>query len=167
MDGIVGIYGPGDKDLVNKTFLTTGACQHRGKASTGLAVGHKKGIYIHKGLGRIAEVIDPTIIRIFQDLEPTAALGNIGYTKRKIAEKVNVEPIEIFPKFNSNLHPLLTTQLLKLLENSRENLKNMKTDQGGKTKDEIENQAKEYEKLRQIMSTKEFIEQYNTTLEKS
>jgi len=56
MDGIVGIYGLGDKDLVNKTFLATGACQHRGKASTGLAIASQKGIYVHKGLGRIAEV---------------------------------------------------------------------------------------------------------------
>lgn len=108
MDGIVGIYGPGDTELVVKAFLATGACQHRGKASTGLAVGNKKGIYVHKGLGRIAEVIDNDIIRTLQDLEPTAAIGNIGYTKRKIAEKTNVEPIEIRPKFQSNFRVVIT-----------------------------------------------------------
>ena len=108
MDGIVGIYGPGDPELVNKTFLATGACQHRGKASTGLAVGTRKGIYIHKGLGRIAEVIDYNVIRNFQDLEPMAAIGNIGYTKRKIAEKTNAEPIEIFPRTDSKLKVVLT-----------------------------------------------------------
>ncbi|MBW1788287.1 MAG: amidophosphoribosyltransferase, partial [Deltaproteobacteria bacterium] len=48
MDGIVGLYGPGDPALVSKTFLATGACQHRGKACTGIAVGNNKGIYIHK-----------------------------------------------------------------------------------------------------------------------
>jgi amidophosphoribosyltransferase len=108
MDGIVGIYGIDDKELVTKTFLATGACQHRGKASTGLAVGNSKGIYVHKGLGRIAEVIDYNIIRTFQDLEPAAAIGNIGYTKRKIAEKVNVEPIEISPRFSSKYKVVLT-----------------------------------------------------------
>ena len=108
MDGIVGIYGPEDKDLAVKTYLTTGACQHRGKASTGLAVGNSKGIYVHKGLGRIAEVIDHDVIRTFQDLEPMAAIGNIGYTKRKIAEKKNVEPIEIRPKFRSDYRLVLT-----------------------------------------------------------
>ena len=108
MDGIVGIYGPGDPELVNKTFLATGACQHRGKASTGLAVGTKKGIYIHKGLGRIAEVIDYNVIRNFQDLEPMAAIGNIGYTKRKMAEKTNAEPIEIFPRQEARLKVVLT-----------------------------------------------------------
>lgn len=108
MDGIVGVYGSGDNELVNKIFLATGACQHRGKASTGLAIGNRKGIYIHKGLGRIAEVIDYTIIRTFQDLEPIAAIGNIGYTKRSIAEKVNSEPIEIYPKTSSKYNVVIT-----------------------------------------------------------
>ena len=108
MDGIVGIYGTGDRELVNKAFLATGACQHRRKASTGLAVANKTGIYIHKGLGRIADVIDYNIIRIFQDLEPLAAIGNIGYTKRKIAEKNNAEPLEIHPKPHSPLKVVLT-----------------------------------------------------------
>ena len=108
MDGIVGVYGLGDNELVNKTFLATGACQHRGKASTGIAIGNRKGIYVHKGLGRIAEVIDYNIIRTFQDLEPVAAIGNIGYTKRKISEKINAEPIEISPRIDSKYKVVVT-----------------------------------------------------------
>lgn len=108
MDGIVGVFGRGDKELINKAFLATGACQHRGKASTGLAVGTSKGIYVHKGLGRIAEVIDYNIIRTFQDLEPAAAIGNIGYTKNKIAEKINAEPIEVRPRGESSYKVVLT-----------------------------------------------------------
>ena len=108
MDGIVGIYGPNDPEFVTKAYLATGACQHRGKASTGLAIATKKGIYVHKGLGRIANVIDHHLIRTFQDLEPIAAIGNIGYTKRKIAEKRNCEPIEIYPKKTSQIQIALT-----------------------------------------------------------
>jgi amidophosphoribosyltransferase len=108
MDGIVGIYGVGDRELVNKVFLATGACQHRGKASTGLAIANRKGIYIHKGLGRIADIIDYDLIKIFQDLEPIGAIGNIGYTKRKMAEKVNAEPIEIQPKKDTKYRLALT-----------------------------------------------------------
>ncbi len=104
----MGIYGPEDPELVTKAFLATGACQHRGKAGTGLAVGTRKGLYIHKGLGRIAEVIDQDIMRTLQDLEPVAALGNIGYTKRKVAEKRNVEPLEIHPRFYSPVRLVLT-----------------------------------------------------------
>lgn len=108
MDGIVGVYGPGDRDLVNKTFLATGACQHRGKASTGIAVASAKGIYVHKHLGRIANVIDMELIRTFQDLEPEAAIGNIGYTKRKTAEQVNAEPIKIRRRGGSSIEMVLT-----------------------------------------------------------
>ncbi|MBU1902355.1 MAG: hypothetical protein KJ573_02035 [Proteobacteria bacterium] len=108
MDGIIGVYGADDDELVSKAFIATGACQHRGKASTGLAVGNGKGIHIYKGLGRIAEVIDHNIIRTFQCLEPVAAIGNIGYTKRRIPEKINVEPIEIHPKNDSELKVVLT-----------------------------------------------------------
>lgn len=108
MDGVVGLYGLDDNELVSKGFLATGACQHRGKASTGLAIGTRKGIYIHKGLGRIAEVIDYNIINTFQDLEPVAVIGNIGYTKRKIAEGVNAEPIEIHPRAGSEIRVVVT-----------------------------------------------------------
>jgi amidophosphoribosyltransferase len=108
MDGIVGIYSPEDEELVDKTFLATGACQHRGKASTGLAVGNDRGIYIYKNLGRIAEVIDREIARTLQDLSPAAAIGNIGYTKQRIPEKINVEPIQVRPKDTSPLTLVLT-----------------------------------------------------------
>lgn len=108
MDGIVGIYGPGDNELVSKAFLATGACQHRGKASTGMAIGNVKGIYIYKGLGRIAEVIDNSLINTFQDLEPVAAIGNLGYTKSAIAEKINTEPIEVFPTDASKYKVVIT-----------------------------------------------------------
>lgn len=108
MDGIVGIYGKNDRELVSKAFLATGACQHRGKASTGLAIATRKGIYVHKGLGRIAEVVDHNVIDTFQDLEPVGAIGNIGYTKRKMAEKLNAEPIEIYPRASSPLRIVLT-----------------------------------------------------------
>jgi len=108
MDGIVGVFGLDEKNLVSKTFLATGACQHRGKASTGIAIANKKGIYIHKGLGRIADIIDDHFIRTFEDLEPTAAIGNIGYTKRRIAEKINSEPIEIRPRKNTDIQMAVT-----------------------------------------------------------
>ena len=108
MDGIVGAYGLRDDELVNKVYLATGACQHRGKASTGIAIGNKKGIHIYKGLGRIADIIDYNLIKIFQDLDPIGAIGNIGYTKRKVAEKSNAEPVEIRPRKTSPYNVAIT-----------------------------------------------------------
>ena len=108
MDGITGVYGLGDKELVQTNFLVTGMVQHRGKASAGIAVGNGKGIYIHKGLGRIGDVINPEIMQAYQDLEPVAAIGNVGYTKNKIPEERNAEPIRICPKSNSSFEVVLT-----------------------------------------------------------
>jgi len=79
-----------------------------------------------------------------------------------------VQKIEklIDEKFNETLHPLVMSQLKKSIENSRKNLKGMKTNQGTKSKNEIDNQARIYEKLRQTMSTQEFVIQYNKLLDK-
>src|SRR4030042_716501 len=108
MDGIAGVYGMKDPELVNKAFLATAAGQHRGEASTGLAIGTRKGIYVHKSLGRIADVVDASLVRGFQDLEPTAAIGNIGDTQRTGAETTNAEPIEIRPRKRSKYSVVLT-----------------------------------------------------------
>lgn len=103
MDGIAGIYSPGDDGLVSKIFLATGAIQHRGKASAGIAVMGKKGIYPHKGLGRIGDVIPPSLLKIMQDLDPIAAIGDVGYTKNRDPAEHNAEPVMISPKGDSAL----------------------------------------------------------------
>lgn len=108
MDGITGIYGPGDGELVQKAFLATGALQHRGKTGAGIAVGNDRGIHLVKGVGGIADVLDPELIHLFQDLAPCAAIGNVGYTKNKVAEKRNAEPVMVKPKRGSPWQVALT-----------------------------------------------------------
>ncbi len=108
MDGITGIYCPGDGELVQKAFLATGALQHRGKTGAGLAVGTARGINIFKGVGGIADVMDVDMIRMFQELGPAAAIGNVGYTKNKIAEKRNAEPLLAHPRFESRYQLAIT-----------------------------------------------------------
>jgi amidophosphoribosyltransferase len=108
MDGITGIYSHNQNELIEKIFLATGAIQHRGKSAAGIAIGNGKGIHIHKGLGRIGDIIDNDILSMFKDLNPIAAIGNIGYTKNKIPQKLNAEPIKIEPKTRSSLEIALT-----------------------------------------------------------
>ncbi len=108
MDGITGIYCPGDGELVQKAFLATGALQHRGKTGAGLAVGTARGINIFKGVGGIADVMDVDMIRMFQELGPAAAIWNVGYTKNKIAEKRNAEPLLAHPRFESRYQLAIT-----------------------------------------------------------
>jgi len=80
---------------------------------------------------------------------------------------IRIQEIEkyIDEDFNRNLHLLIMLKLKKSIENSMKKLKDMTTNQSEKTKEEIENQAKAYKKLRQIMSTKEFVDQYNHGLD--
>ncbi len=95
----------------------------------------------------------------FGDLENTEE-------NKTLLNKIQKMEKLIDEKFNETLHPLVMSQLKKSIENSRKNLKDMKTNQSKKTKTEIENQAVVYEKLRQTMSTKEFVDQYNKLLDK-
>lgn len=74
-----------------------------------MAVGGAKGIYLHTGIGGIVDVAEHDILRTFQDLEPVAAIGNVGYTKNKIPEKRNAEPILVKPKASLAYTVLLAT----------------------------------------------------------
>ena len=64
-------------------------------------------------------------------------------------------------KFNKTLHPQISSYLQESIENLRNDLKNISKNRENKTKTEIENQAKMFERLREFMSTQEFVEQYN------
>ena len=77
---------------------------------------------------------------------------------RKIEETQKL----ISEKFDSNLHPSIITQLTNSLIDTTKSLQSGNT--LGKSKDDIESEAKLYEKLRQTMSTKEFVEQYDKGL---
>ena len=68
----------------------------------------------------------------------------------------------ILEKFDSNLHPSIMRQLANSITDTTKNLQSTNTLE--KSKDEIESEAKLYETLRQTMSTKEFVEQYDTGL---
>ncbi len=67
-------------------------------------------------------------------------------------------------KFNNNLHPKILKKIEELIETTKNDLKQMQS-QNKKTKEEIEKQAEKYEELRKIMSTKEFVEQYNKLID--
>lgn len=74
---------------------------------------------------------------------------------------VDIEKV-ISEKFNSNLHPQILEKLAKSIQDSMKNLQSRGSEQ--KSKEDTENEAKLYEELRQKMSTKEFVEQYDKGL---
>ena len=68
----------------------------------------------------------------------------------------------ISKKFNSTLHPRIMENIANSISIITANLQSLNSEQ--KSKETIENEAKLYEKLREIMSTKEFVKQYDSGL---
>jgi len=77
-------------------------------------------------------------------------------------EKIQETEKIISEKFNSTIHPQIMVQLTNSIENTTKNLQSGSNEE--KSKEKIENEAKLYEDLRQKMSTKEFVEQYDKGL---
>ena len=65
----------------------------------------------------------------------------------------------ISEKFNSTIHPKIMKHITNSISDITSNLQSLNSEQ--KSKETIENEAKLYEKLREIMSTKEFVKQYD------
>jgi len=68
----------------------------------------------------------------------------------------------ISEKFNSIIHPKIMGHITNSISGITSNLQSINSEQ--KSKETIENEAKLYEKLREIMSTQEFVKQYDTGL---
>ena len=68
----------------------------------------------------------------------------------------------ISEKFNSIIHPKIMKHITNSISGITSNLQSINSEH--KSKETIENEAKLYEKLREIMSTKEFVNQYDSGL---
>jgi len=81
------------------------------------------------------------------DSEPKELLSKIQETEKIISEK-----------FDSVIHPKILAKLSTTIQELTKNLQSGNS--GEKSKEQIESDAKLFEELRQTMSTKEFVEQY-------
>ena len=70
--------------------------------------------------------------------------------------------INITENFSQKLHPEILAYLTNSIKTSTENLNSLSQNSEQKTKQTIENEAKLYKELRELMSTKEFVEQYDS-----
>ena len=68
----------------------------------------------------------------------------------------------ISEKFDQKLHPFIMKYLADSIADMTKQLQS--SGSSDKSKDDIENEAKNYEQLREMMSTKEFVEQYDKGL---
>ena len=81
---------------------------------------------------------------------------------KTLLDKITEIERVISEKFNFSIHPQIMEKLTKSIQKTTKNLQSSDTEQ--KSKEETENYAKLYEELRQKMSTKEFVEQYDKGL---
>ncbi len=98
--------------------------------------------------------VSSMIVMLKQQLnsvEHKTLLDKIAETERVISEK-----------FNLTTHPQVMEKLTKSIQDAVNILQSRDSEQ--KSKEDTENDAKLYEELRQKMSTKEFVEQYNKGL---
>ena len=79
-----------------------------------------------------------------------------------LLDKIQVINKSISKQFNSNIHPRIMKTLSTSIQETTEKLQSGNS--GKKSKEEIESEAKLFEELRQKMSTREFVEQYNKGL---
>ena len=77
-------------------------------------------------------------------------------------EKINKIQKYVDENFSKSLHPEILSQLINSIQESTDNLKLLEQNSEEKTKEIIENEAQLYKELRELMSTKEFVEQYDS-----
>ena len=79
-------------------------------------------------------------------------------------EKINKIQKYVDENFSKSLHPEILSQLINSIQESTDNLKLLGQNSEQKTKEIVEKEALLYKELRELMSTKEFVEQYEVGL---
>jgi len=92
-----------------------------------------------------------TMLKEQAESEPKLLLDKIQVTEKLISEQ-----------FNSDIHPKIMEKLSVSIQETTKKLQSGNS--GQKSKEDIESEAKLFEELRQKMSTKEFVEQYDKGL---
>ena len=114
-------------------------------------VNSKTDINIHEIVETYYQVMNvssmATMLKEQADSEPNSLLSKIRETEKMISEK-----------FDSIIHPKILAKISLSIQEMTKNLQSGNS--GEKSKEQIESDAKLFEELRQTMSTREFVEQY-------
>jgi len=81
---------------------------------------------------------------------------------QNLFDEINKTEEYLNEKFSKSLHPEILSELTSSIQVSTDNLKRLGQNSEQKTKETIEKEALLYKELRELMSTKEFVEQYET-----
>ena len=119
---------------------------------------------IIKDVDSSAEKIIPDIVNLYYQVIMVQTLAR--KIKSDISEnqdlvsKIDEIQAYISERFSKSLHPEILSQLDSSIQFSTENLKLLGQNSEKKNKETIEKEALLYKELRELMSTKEFVEQY-------
>jgi len=114
-----------------------------------------------------SEKIIPDIVNLYFQATMVETLSKklkediSGSEQQKHLEKINTIQKYVDENFSKSLHPEILSQLINSIQKSTDNLKLLGQSTEEKTKEIIENEARLYKELRELMSTKEFVEQYD------
>lgn len=82
----------------------------------------------------------------------------VGFEPKELLKKIQESENLISEKFDSDIHPKILQKLSVTIQELTKNLQSENLSK--KSKEQIESDARLFEELRQTMSTKEFVEQY-------
>lgn len=114
-----------------------------------------------------SEKIIPDIVNLYFQATMVETLSKklkediSGSEQQKHLEKINTIQKYVDENFSKSLHPEILSQLVISIQQYTDNLKLLGQSTEEKTKEIIENEARLYKELRELMSTKEFVEQYD------
>ena len=115
-----------------------------------------------------SEKIIPDIVNLYFQATMVETLSKklkediSGSEQQKHLEKINTIQKYVDENFSKSLHPEILSQLVNSIQKHTDNLKLLGQSTEEKTKEIIENEAQLYKELRELMSTKEFVEQYDS-----
>jgi len=115
-----------------------------------------------------SELTIPEIIETYYQITNVSSMITMLKQQLHVDEhKILLDKIQeiervISEKFNYNIHPHIMGKLANSIQDTMKNLQSSGSEK--KSKDKIESEAELYETLRQTMSTKEFVEQYDKGL---
>ena len=83
---------------------------------------------------------------------------------QELIHKIHDVQKQIAEEFDIKLHPIIVSQLTDSIQRHTDNLQSLAKETSQKSKEVIETEANQYKELRELMSTKEFVIQYENGL---
>lgn len=83
---------------------------------------------------------------------------------QELIYKIHDVQKQIVEEFDIKLHPIIVSQLTDSIQRHTDNLQSLAKETSQKSKEVIETEANQYKELRELMSTKEFVIQYENGL---